>query len=179
MLSASCKNKNRADVIIVTKCPDFENINKNEIIKKIKPTQNQSVFFSKIVYDSNLTYLLNEEYDNVSRNVILVTGIANAQPLVNHINKAYNLLHHQKFSDHYQFKEKDIDEIHNLLVKFEEFSPIIVTTEKDAMRLVGNDLEPMIENKPWFYQGIKVEIDRKKEFDNLVKTYVQENRRDY
>ncbi len=175
------KNKNRADVIVVTKCPDFNSIDKGKIIKSIKPLKHQEVFFSKIVYNSTITPCFGDdlEINPLTKYAILVTGIANPNPLVDFISKRFKILKHVKFSDHYQFNSNDIDEIHNLLVKFDEFLPVIITTEKDAMRLIGNDLEQKIKHKPWFYQGIKIEIDRQKEFDNKILNYVQENRRNY
>jgi len=175
------KNKKRADVIVMTKCPDFDSIDKTKIINQIKPLPHQEVYFSKIVYNQTLTPVLDEELpiNPLNKYAVLVTGIANPNPLIDFISKRFKILKHVKFSDHYQFKETDIDDIHNLLVKFDEFSPIIITTEKDAMRLIGNDLEQRIKNNPWFYQGIEIEIDRKKEFDNKILDYVQKNRRDY
>lgn len=175
------KNKKRADVIIVTKCPDFKSINKTTILQSIKPLKHQQVFFSKIAYNDILTPVVGEQLsiNPMIKYAIVVTGIANPTPLIDFISKRFKILKHLKFSDHYRFKAQDIDEIHNLLVKFDDFSPIIITTEKDAMRLIGNDLEQKICNNPWFYQGITIEIDRQKEFDNIILNYVQKNRRDY
>jgi tetraacyldisaccharide 4'-kinase len=175
------KNKKRADIIVVTKCLNFDDINKTQIVKSIKPSKHQDVFFSKIVYNQVLTPVLGKKIgiNPLVKYAIVATGIANPNSLIDFISKRFKILKHVKFSDHYQFKETDIDDIHKLLVKFDEFSPIIITTEKDAMRLVGNDLEKMIVDKPWFYQEIEIEIDRKKEFDNKILDYVQKNRRDY
>ena len=172
--------KKRSDLIIVTKCPDFETIEKSSLIKKIKPLDGQKVFFSKVVYDPILKPL-NQSHSLAlaSKNIILVTGIAKSLPLLNYLKKEYNVLEHCKFNDHYQFKEKDITDIHNLLVKFVDLNPIIVTTEKDAMRLVGSAFEKETNHKPWYYQGITIEIDDKEGFDKKILKYVQENRRDY
>ena len=67
----------------------------------------------------------------------------------------------------------------NLLVKFADSAPIIVTTEKDAMRLIGSEFEDAVKQQLWYYQEITVEIDDKEGFDNKILNYVQENRRDY
>jgi tetraacyldisaccharide 4'-kinase len=171
--------KNRADIIIMTKCPKFEELNKTEIIHKIKPNLNQSVFFSKVVYGD--VYELNtfNVAECAKKNIILVTGIAKPNPLLNYLKKYYNVLEHCKFGDHYRFKEKDIDDISNLLIKFAELEPILMTTEKDAMRLIGSEFEVKVKQQPWFYQTITVELDDKEKFDKLILEYVQENRRDY
>jgi len=173
------RGKDRADIIVMTKCSDFESLNKIELTKKINPTKHQSVFFSKVVYGD--VYELNtfKVTDNAKKNIILVTGIAKPNPLLNYLKKSYNVIEHCKFTDHYRFKEKDIDDISNLLIKFAELDPIIITTEKDAMRLIGCKYETKVKQQPWFYQTITVELDDKEKFDKLILDYVQENRRDY
>jgi tetraacyldisaccharide 4'-kinase len=174
------KGKKRADVIVVTKCVDFESVDKGYLIDKIRPNNGQKVYFSKVVY--GLIQPFNTEMsslNNSSQNVILVTGIASPKPLFDHLHKTHDILEHCKFNDHYQFNEKDIDDIHNLLVKFADKKPIIITTEKDAMRLIGGSFESEILKQPWFYQTIEVEIDNKEEFDKEILNYVQKNRRDY
>ncbi|HIP35893.1 MAG TPA: tetraacyldisaccharide 4'-kinase [Crocinitomix sp.] len=175
------KNKKRADVIIVTKCPGFKDINKGYLIKKIKPLSHQKVFFSRIKYNNQLTNFDDTEvsFNSMSKSAILVTGIANPIPLIMHLEKKIKILKHLKFLDHYQYKQKDIEEINNLLIKFEAFSPIVITTEKDAMRLLGTKIEPLIYKSRWFYQEIEVEIDNKNEFDKIILNYVQKNCRDY
>jgi len=173
------RGRDRADIIIMTKCPSFEKLEKTEMLHKIKPNSSQSVFFSKVVYGD--VYELNtfESTEVTKENIILVTGIAKPNPLLNYLKKSHNVLEHCKFTDHYRFKEKDIDDISNLLIKFAELDPIIVTTEKDAMRLIGCEFEVKVKQQPWYYQTITVELDDKEKFDKLILDYVQENRRDY
>ena len=171
--------KGRADIIIMTKCPSFENLNRTDIIQKIKPNSNQSVFFSKVIYGDVYEFNTFETVNLTKKNIILVTGIAKPNPLLNYLKKSYNVLEHCKFADHYRFKEKDIDDISNLLIKFAELDPIIITTEKDAMRLIGCEFEVKVKQQPWFYQSITVALDDKGKFDKLILDYVQENRRDY
>jgi tetraacyldisaccharide 4'-kinase len=172
--------KKRADIIIVTKCVDFKEVNKDLLIKKIKPNKNQTVFLSKVVYNQELKALnVNQSSIYKTQNIIVVTGIAKPGPLLKYLKNHYNILEHCKFSDHYQFKEKDINDIHNLLVKFVDSNPIIITTEKDAMRLVGSEFENKIGDQPWYYQEITIELNDKEGFDNKILKYVQENSRDY
>ena len=173
------QGKNRADIILMTKCPNFNEIDKTEIIHKIKPASTQTVFFSKVIYGDVYKFNTFKPIENPKENVILVTGIAKPNPLLNYLKKYYNVLEHCKYTDHYRFKEKDIDDISNLLVKFAELDPIIITTEKDAMRLIGCQFEEKIKQQPWCYQTITVEIDEKDKFDKLIFDYVQKNRRDY
>ncbi len=170
------RGKNRADIIVVSKCPNFDEVNKKEIIAKIKPNKNQHVFFSRIKY--GVIYAMNDapalqQINN--RNIILVTGIAKANPLLDHLQKNNSILHHFKFNDHYNFKLTDITEIHNLFDKFAGENPMIITTEKDAMRLLSKQFSDSIQKYPWFYQSIEIEIDNAVRFNEIVNHYVEKN----
>lgn len=172
--------KKRADCIIVTKCPDnLSEKQKQNIRAKMAPLRHQNVFFSQITYGEvkPLTKISNSLTSK--KWILLVTGIANADPLYNYLAKTYNIIKHFKFPDHYAFKPKDITEIHNLLIKFADDNPVVITTEKDAMRLMNEDMMTAIKAQPWFYQTIKVELDRQKDFNKIIEKYVQENSRDY
>lgn len=170
------RGKNRADIIIVSKCPNFDQIDKNAIIKRIAPKKHQHVFFSKIVYGDVCKLTAQHELITLTgRNVIVVTGIAQPKPLIQHLAKNNTILHHFNFNDHYHFKEADITAIHNLFDKFAEQNPVIITTEKDAMRLLGVMLKPKLEQYPWFYQGIEIEVDNATDLNRIVNHYVEKN----
>ncbi|MFD1553478.1 tetraacyldisaccharide 4'-kinase [Putridiphycobacter roseus] len=171
--------KNRADIIVVTKSPVLSPKEKKDIIQKIKPKASQKVFFSQIKYGEIKPLTKFNNFNEKDENIILVTGIAKPEPLLSQLEKSHKILKHFNFPDHYSFKEKDMGEIYNLLIKFADKSPKIVTTEKDAMRLLSNHLKEDSNDLPWFYQEIEVVIDEGKEFKDILKKYVQENSRDY
>ena len=108
-------------------------------------------------------------------NVILVTGIAKPEFLVDFLKKEHLILHHFKFKDHHNFKVEEIKEIHDLFNKFAEKNRIIITTEKDAMRLKNDELFGLMKDYPWAYQSIEVEVDNAREFDNIILDYVEKN----
>jgi tetraacyldisaccharide 4'-kinase len=166
--------KNRADAIIVTKCPEFEKIDKQRVIARINPKENQKVYFSSIRYHEVFDFSTNS-IDIQDRNIILVTGIANARPLVDFISEKANILKHFNYPDHHKFRPAELREIHNIFDKFAKQEPLIVTTEKDAMRLLSKDFKEEIKNYPWCYQTIEVQIDNEEEFNNLVLEHVKEN----
>jgi len=129
-LRESHKGFKRADVIMVTKCPDTISLSKMEEIKNgIQPLANQSLYFTKIDY-SNCIYNQQETLPLkhlANKKFALITGIAKPKPLVDFlINKGF-VFTHEKFPDHYAFKESDIKKISK--------SDIVLTTEKDYMRL--------------------------------------------
>ncbi|WP_308427720.1 tetraacyldisaccharide 4'-kinase [Algibacter mikhailovii] len=153
---------NRANIIMVTKCPNrLMDDEKNDILKRIKPKSYQSVFFSSIVYSDKLfsandSLLLNELED-----FVLVTGIANAEPLVAFL-KAENLtFEHFNFKDHHDFTQDDIHVFAN--------KARILTTEKDFMRLKKFD---SIAHK-LYYIPISIAIDNELAFNNQIKTFIK------
>ena len=127
----------RAAIIIVTKCPDnLSEEEQNAIKEKINPTKNQQLFFTTISYDEELKgekILVISELKN--KEVLLVTGIANPNPLLKYLSEKSISFKHLKYPDHYNFTSKDILKIKNELEESE--SKIILTTEKDYMRLKG------------------------------------------
>jgi len=168
--------KKRADIIIVSKCPKLSNEAKRGVVEKINPGKHQQVFFSRIKYGA-LRSLKTAEKSMISKGqpVILVTAIAQANYLKVHLEKFNPILHHFEFNDHYDFKVSDITKIHNIFDKFVSEKPVIVTTEKDAMRLEKSSLSEEISAYPWLVQTIDVEIDNEGGFNELVTSYVEKN----
>ena len=173
-LRESRGGKKRADVIIVTKCPDLSNEQKLSISNKIKPSEGQSVFFSQIKYGAMKSFN-GEEVS--STKYILVTGIANASPLVDELESKGEILHHFKYNDHHKFRLEELKQIHDLFGKFASQNPVILTTEKDAMRLISKEFSEIVCEFPWAYQPIEIQIDEKEKFNKLVLDYVKENNR--
>lgn len=136
-LRESRRGAKRADVIIVTKCP--ENLSENEqsnIRAKLKITSNQKLFFTSISYHKttagshSITLDELEEYE-----ILLVTGIANPTPFVDFLQKKKCKIHHLDFPDHYDFTEADIIKINQKFEGMNSSKKMILTTEKDYMRL--------------------------------------------
>lgn len=165
--------KNRADVVIVTKCPStLEEAEKDVINKKIDVSPTILVCFSQIKYGEILPVHSGEF--TVPEKILLVTGIANPQPLYNHLKKLSDV-ELMSFPDHHDFTTKDIRKIHNLFDTFATQNKCIVTTAKDVPRLCSNLVKPLIENYPWFYQTISVEIDKEKELLKKIKKHVKKD----
>ncbi len=164
---------NRAQIIVVSKCP--ENLSETEqfkIAQKLKPKLNQTVFFSKIAYHSSV---LNDENkialaELKNYNVLLVTGIANANPLIKFLKKKEIQLKHLKYADHYSFSKSDKESIIFEFDKINTKKKIILTTEKDYVRGFSNI------NKPIYYLPIRTEfLENGEDFNKLILNYVQQN----
>ncbi|RNC91642.1 MAG: tetraacyldisaccharide 4'-kinase [Allomuricauda sp.] len=119
----------RANLIIVTKCPQFPNpTKKEELLNSIKPLDNQKVVFGTIQYqdyfiglNGNLSF-----QDLKGKNIALVTGIANPAPLVDFLTSKDVMFKHLKFADHHNFTSREIQ-------SFAAYD-LVLTTEKDFVR---------------------------------------------
>lgn len=150
----------RADIIVVTKCPDSLSVSQKESIKRgISPKAHQHLFFSKIKYSSDIKSFDKKITLADLHNTTLVTGIANAAPLVNFLNSKSLNFEHLEFGDHYNFTLKDIELL--------ETKECILTTEKDFMRLY--DVETL--RSKLFYISIEIEIDDATKFNKLVEDF--------
>ncbi len=131
----------RADIIIVTKCPNYlDSIECQNIKNKIKPTANQELFYSKITYQYNLQGFDNSININELHRyeVLLITGIANPKPLLNFLTQVNAKCTHLAFSDHHNFTSSDIINIKNTFSNLTSEKKIILTTEKDYVRIFAS-----------------------------------------
>lgn len=127
----------RAQVIIVTKCrPDMAEGERQRIIKEIDPLPAQQVFFAKIEYEQPY-HITNKTILNPDSKteILLVTGIANPRPLKKVLTERSNSYQMLQYPDHYIFSIDDLNEIKNKFKNIKATDKIILTTEKDAVRL--------------------------------------------
>jgi tetraacyldisaccharide 4'-kinase len=102
-----------------------------------------------------------------NKDVILITGIANPKPLVTYLSENAITVKHLKFKDHYNFKPSDIEAIK----KIQTNNTILLTTEKDYVRIFEK-----LENL--YYLPIETTfINKKSDFDNSIKKYVEQSSR--
>jgi len=163
--------KNRADIIIISKCPAELTEDKKKEIRSSLNFKNENIYFSKIKYNTLVPFKSGENY--TSNKAIVVTGIGNPTSLITELNRDF-VVKHVKYPDHHPFSAQDIEEIHE---KIDIFAPdgdgIIITTEKDFMRL--REMKEVQESKyQWFYKSISIEIDEQEKFNLLLEKYVNE-----
>jgi len=151
----------RADLIIVTKCPELITpIEREEIIKKIDPHQGQQVFFSKFKYakpyylfDPKYTFNINTEFQ-----VLLLSAIANTDYLIQYLEPKVSEIVQMEFPDHYDFTPNDIGNMLTYFNRMHKQKKVIITTEKDAMRLNEHKEFLVKNNLPVFVLPIEVEF---------------------
>ena len=133
----------RAQIIVVTKCPaNLSTEEKETILKEIDPVKGQHIYFTTIAYGEpyHITKGHSVQLDE-STDVLLITGIANPKPLKSFLEDrigTYSMLH---YGDHHIFTLDDWKEIQKRFSTMEAGKKIIVTTEKDAMRLMKYEAE--------------------------------------
>jgi tetraacyldisaccharide 4'-kinase len=168
-LRESRRGANRADIIVVTKCPSgLKKSVKSNIINKIKPNKNQEVYFSTIDYDEEVKGASEIQLNDLKNyNVLLVTGIANASPLVSYLESLKVNFKHLKYTDHHHFTRQELEDIKNQFKSIESNNKIILTTEKDYVRIF-DDFEKL------YYLSIKtVFLEGETGINNRIKEYVE------
>jgi tetraacyldisaccharide 4'-kinase len=172
----------RADIVIVTKCPkDLSVENQEAIATKLHPYLKQptNIYFTTIKYQFWLPLLADSTFNLPQKaNIILLTGIAQADQLVEELqaNPDYEVLEHLRFKDHHTYNTQDIQYLKKTYTKHENVpNLVILTTEKDMVRLKEADLMPLLKNLPIYYLPITIDfLDKKTVFDNQIKAHIQE-----
>jgi len=146
---------NRANCIIVTKCPEHvsETV-KSEFITHINKysKNNTPIFFTTIAYSHPQTLFNTSKQISEYEKVIIVCGIDNPLPFVDFCRGKYNVVDTLLFPDHYTFNKSDIDKMTQ--DKYKECA--ILTTEKDTSRLLLH--EKKLASRPVFYLPIEVKF---------------------
>ena len=169
------ENYRNAQIIVVTKCPaDLSETEKKNIIQKINPLPAQLVYFTTLVYGEpyHIFNAAATQPESV-KNAVLVTGIANPQPLIGYLKRHDISLKMISFPDHHRFGQSDIDRIKQIFQSIDKQNKIIFTTEKDAMRLM--EFEKEFQDTPVF--AIPVEhqflFNTGNDFNNVILDFIK------
>jgi tetraacyldisaccharide 4'-kinase len=171
--------RKRADVIIISKCPgQLSDAEQQNLIKRIKPYPHQQVFFTSIAYQplKTLGGATSDILIDTDTTVFLLTGIANAVPLVWYIQKSTQHIIHHNYPDHHRFSLKNIAKLAAEFSACTSKNKVIITTEKDAQRLVEHDLLPAVSQLPFLVLPIGIQFlnNGEQSFNNSVINYVRQ-----
>lgn len=165
----------RADVIIVTKCKShITEEEKNKITEEIKPLDHQNIFFTKIEYGSPYhLFSKQEKFLSPDTDILLVCGIANPKPIKEVLNTYAATYDMMRFRDHHIFSIDDLKDIKNQFKKIETENKIILTTEKDGVRLAKFENE--LKDLPVYVFPIrhKILFSEEERFNNIVSNYIK------
>ncbi|WP_405605571.1 tetraacyldisaccharide 4'-kinase [Polaribacter sp. Asnod1-A03] len=161
----------RSDIILVTKCPEnLDKKSKNDIIRSLKK-YNKKVFFTRISYNKTTSGSKSILVDDLKlHEVLLITGIANPTPLISFLKNKKVDFKHLKFPDHHNFSNKEIEIIKEEYLKLKSTNKIILTTEKDFVRLESKiDDISFLGIETLFFDNQDIE------FNSIINTHVKQN----
>ena len=165
----------RAQIIIVTKCKNnLTDEERTKIIKEINPLPHQHVFFTCISYGTPYHITKRDfRFFDERTEVLLVAGIANPRPLKTFLEERIEAYYMMSFSDHHIFSMQDWKDIQKRFDSIEAEKKIILTTEKDAMRLLKYSEE--MNGMPFYVLPIehKFLFNQENEFNDIVIRFIQ------
>jgi tetraacyldisaccharide 4'-kinase len=175
--------KNRADIVIVTKCPkDLKPMEYRVITKAMDLFPYQQLYFTTIEYKPLQAIFGNKQrsLDTLAsnENVLLLSGIASPKQILHDLKPITQNVTPITFGDHHQFKQKDIESINQTFAKL-PVPKLVITTEKDAVRLNAvNGLSDEVKNNIYV---LPIEIQFMQEQENMFNEniigYVRKNSR--
>ncbi len=172
----------RADIIIVTKTYKvLSPITRRRIKGILKPHKKQSLYFSHINYGSLTPFpgFGKIKLPKHINTIVLFCGIANSYPLQEYLRDLCVNLLVVDFPDHHSYRVKDLQLVVKTYEEVFTHNKIIITTEKDTMRLIKSEYISRLDKLPLFFIPIEIKFHGLDEinFANQIKKYVRENRR--
>lgn len=168
-------NYTKADIIIITKCPAELSVpRKYHVIKQIKPLLNQKIYFTTFNYSTPYNIFTRQTISLTEvKEAVLVTGIANPQPLTSYLKRHDIGLKVLSFPDHHKFSQSDIDGVKEAYQSIKQQNKIIITTEKDSMRL--KEFVNSLQALPVYALPVQHHIlfDEGDDFNNLIYRFIQ------
>lgn len=164
----------RADILVVTKCrPDLTLDESKEIIEELGPAKHQQIFFTSIQY--GLPYhIINHNTISITDTleVLLVSGIADPRPLKKYLLENAETYYEILYNDHHIFTIDDWKDILKRFNHIQHAQKIILTTEKDAVRLMKFNHE--LKDIPVFVMPIKVQFlfNDENRFRDLISKFI-------
>ena len=184
------KGKQRADMVIITKCPkDLKPMEFRVLTRALNLFPYQDLFFTTLEY-GRLEPLFPDEASPIASaekplaeipaetSVLLLTGIASPQQMIDDLEPHCKSITPLTFGDHHYYKAKDIRRINEAFEALPE-PRMIITTEKDAARLY--EVEGLSDDvrKNLFALPIRIKfmLDQEENFNHKILSYVQKNSR--
>lgn len=188
-LRESFYEKRRANIVIVTKTPeDLRPMEKRIFKKKLNLFPYQRIFFTRYAYGDPLPVFppsgRNSENQSSSLSmepekydILLLTGIADPSPIYTYLQNYTSNIQHLNFPDHHQYTSNDMQTVHQQFKDIASNNKIILTTEKDAVRLQETTLPSELQNHIYYLPiHIQFHDQQAQSFDELIMRFVQENK---
>lgn len=171
----------RAQMVVLTKVPQDGDLQKLKEIKgSLFEVSGARVFSSSIIYD-RLIPVFNDGKAAPSikqiKGCLLLTGIADPSPLVSHLKKHIGRVEHICWPDHHDPSRNELEKARQKFDNFAGLEHIIITTEKDAMRLLSSSNKDVIQDLPIYYLKMRVKPLEEDAFKHHILQYVGEDKR--
>lgn len=164
-LRESRRGINRADALVITKCPlDISESEKSEIKQSAsRYFTDKPIFFAGIGYQKPTSSFIRRE---IKQKIAVITGIAHPQPFIDFLQKEYAVVKHFKYPDHHIFSSNEMEEI-ALFVKEKDVD--VLTTEKDWVKLSNHAMFESALKNNLFYVPMMVQfLEQEKSFQQLL-----------
>jgi len=173
------RSHRRAQVIVITKCPgSLSEEESRKLRDEIRPRENQHVYFTTLEY-GRISHLINGNEWRPGSNsaVLMVTGIANPEPLQQHIGSLVKDVEVLKFADHHIYTIDDLKTIRERLTAMKPSDKIILTTEKDAVRL--DKFRRELHDIPFYVIPVqhKFLFGAGRHFESEVRSFIERSKR--
>ena len=175
--------KNRADIVIITKCPkDLKPMEFRVITKAMNLFPYQSLYFTALDYGKMKPLFEGEERSlqdlKANEQVLLLTGIASPEQMTHDLAPFAKHLIPLSFADHHHFKAKDVRLINETFEQLPE-PRCIITTEKDATRLLHAEGLSEEVRKNIYILPVTIHFMQEQEetFNQFIIGYVRKNSR--
>ncbi len=171
----------RADIIVVTKTPHvLSPITRERVRNELRPADHQSLCFSYIRHGP-LTRIPGVDFDPAGsykdHTALLFAGIANPYPLELHLTGEFSKVEVMTFPDHHMFTLKDIERVVRTFDNLFAKNKVLVTTEKDMVRLIQPEVLGLIRHLPVCYVPMEVRFhdEDRESFEHQILSYVKDH----
>jgi len=176
------KGKDRAQIVVVTKCPhNIKPIELRIITKSLHLYPYQTLYFTTLTY-GDLIPLFPKKDQQIVKNclkeekyaILSLSGVASPEPFEQYLGSLAEELVSLRFSDHHHFSQKDMDKIEKKFNTIANSNKIIITTEKDAVRIKNNPNFPKSLKSRIYYIPLSISfmLDQEKSFNKQIHDYV-------
>jgi len=169
----------RADALVVTKTPKvFSPLDRRFFVQKLRRYKLKNIYFSRLAYQRFIPMTPGTPDCPPAdiKTIFLLTGIANPESLQERLKTRCKDLVVHRYPDHHQFREKDLKKLRKVFTETISHSKIVVTTEKDAMRMESEQLREQLDGIPVYCLPVRVAFHRddKRKFDRMVFRFLED-----
>ena len=184
MLREPASSLHRAHIVIVTKCPqDIKPIDFRIVAKNLELRPYQQLYFTTFIYGDLQSFMAPDKRKPLSSltpntHILLVTGIASADPLIAKLRQHTEQITHMEYGDHHDFTRSELRDIKKKFESITATEKIIITTEKDAARLSSYTLDEEVSSHLHILPiEVKFLQGQQEIFNNYITDYVSKNSR--